>query len=260
MTNLIHTTRPTSQQKSDMLSLLSACKAKEPLSLSAPVEDDLEYDIFLLYENSSSDKEQFTKSSLAAMSFLFFSQETICECCVFVAPKKRRKGYFTTLLNKSLNLVEAYEKQIGQPVDFCFLVDEKTPSALAALEAIGAEYWYSEYKMERQLTDKDRNNTMTSLTIQDAGDNLYCAMLEGKVIGTSAILPSEQEIYLYAFQIHEDFQGQGYGKEFLLGMLAILSDMGSMVTVQVSGQNYIAKNLYKKTGFQTTESLSYYLY
>ena len=56
------------------------------------------------------------------------------------------------------------------------------------------------------------------------------------------------------------FRGKGYGKEFLLGMLRLLSDMGTRVVIQVSGQNYIARNLYKKTGFRTTESLSYYLY
>ena len=43
-------------------------------------------------------------------------------------------------------------------------------------------------------------------------------------------------------------------------MFCILSDIGDWVTIQVSGQNYIARNLYKKTGFRTTESLSYYLY
>ena len=251
--NLIHTTKPTDIQKNHMTTLVNACKAAEPLALSAPVEDDLGYDILLLYEDSG---------TLAAMSFLFFPQEGPCEFCAFVDPKKRRRGYFSLLLDKTLDLVDDYEKTQKASVDFCFLADERTPSAVAALSAIGAEYWYSEHKMERPLTQKDKNFTPSSLTIEkDSQDpNLYCALLKGRIIGTCAILPSGRQLYLYAFQILEEYQGQGLGKEFLLGMFCILADIGDWVTIQVSGQNYIARNLYKKTGFQTTESLSYYLY
>lgn len=251
--NVIHTAKPTAAQKKHMTDLADACKAAEPLSLSAPVEDGLGYDIFLLYEENG---------PLAAMSFLFFPREGPCECCVFVDPAKRRRGHFSFLLDKTLECVEAYEKKQECPVDFCFLADEKTPSALAALHAIGAEYWYSEYKMERPLTAKDKAFVPFALAIEkDAKDPcLYCAILEDKLVGTCAILPSKGEIYLYAFQIREEFRGNGYGKEFLLGMLALLSAMGTRVTIQVSGLNYIARSLYKKTGFQTTESLSYYLY
>jgi len=251
--NVIHTTKPTDSQKKDMADLVNACKAIEPLSLCAPIEDDLGYDIFLLYEENG---------PLAAMSSLFSPEEGPWECCIFVDPKKRRRGHFTFLLDKALALVEAYEKKQGQSVDFCFLADEKTPSAMAVLSSIGAEYWYSEHMMERTLDQKDKNFSPSSLTIGKDSQNpdLYCAFLGDKLIGTCALLPSRSQIYLYAFQIHEDFRGKGFGEEFLLGMLSILAGMGNRVTLQVSGQNYIARNLYKKTGFRTTESLSYYLY
>ncbi len=251
--NLIHTVRPTDKQKKEMSHLVDACRAKEPLSLGAPIEDDLGYDILLLYEKDA---------SLAAMSFLFYPEEGPCECCVFVDPARRRRGHFAFLLDKTLDLAEAYEKKAGRPIDFCFLADERTPSAMAALKSIGAEYWYSEHKMERLLTPRDKIIPSGSLVIEKdcADDSLYCAFLEGMLVGTCAVLTMDKELYLYAFQIREDFRGKGYGKEFLLGMLRLLSDMGTRVVIQVSGQNYIARNLYKKTGFRTTESLSYYLY
>ena len=113
--NLIHTTIPTDIQKNHMTTLVNACKAAEPLALSAPVEDDLGYDILLLYEDSG---------TLAAMSFLFFPQEGPCEFCAFVDPKKRRIGYFSLLLDKTLDLVDDYEKTQKASVDFCFLADE----------------------------------------------------------------------------------------------------------------------------------------
>lgn len=251
--NLIRTSKPTASQKHDMTALVDACRAAEPLSLSAPVEDDLGYDIFLLYD---------VDGSLAAMSFLFFPRDDSCECCVFTDPSRRRTGHFAFLLDKAMDLVEAREKEKGIPVDFCFLADEKTPSAMAAMAAIGAEYWYSEHRMERPLTPGDKEFSLPSLTIdRDKEDpNLYCAFLGHRLAGTCAVLPSGTTAYLYAFQICEDLRGQGYGSEFLLGMLKILAETALRVTIQVSGRNYVARNLYKKTGFRTTESLSYYLY
>lgn len=247
--NLIHITSLTDQQKTDIATLVDACKHKEPLSLSAPSEDGLDY--FLLYE-----KEE---TGLLAFGFLFFPQETSCECAVFVHPSQRRKGCFSRILNAVLDHVERYEKTTGLAVDFCFLTDEKTPSAMKTMEAIEAEYWYSEHKMVRPLKDKDREY-IPQVAIAEDSDGLYTASLNGQIIGTCAILPSGQEYYFYAFQIKEEFQGNGYGKDFLLGMLALLAAKTSAVSLQVSGQNYIARNLYKKTGFKTTESLSYYIY
>ena len=205
--NLIHTTSPTDQQKKDMDQLINSCKSREPLSLSAPVDDGLDYNIFLLYDDNF----------LSAMAFLFFPGDGHCECCSFVEPSRRRKGYFTRLLNRCLDFVEDLEKKQGCQMDFCFLVDENTPSAMAVMETIGAEYWYSEHKMERALTEKDKTLSMTDLSIKKQEDNLYCAVLGDEVIGTCAILPSGKEIYLYAFQICEDRQGRGYGEEFLRG-------------------------------------------
>lgn len=247
--NPIHTTNLTSKQQQEIQALTEACKQAEPLSLTAPVETGLDY--YLLYED--------TKHQLLAFGFLFFPQDTTCECAVFVHPKERRKGYFSRILNAALDLVEAREKALQQAIDFCFLTDEKTPSAMKTMEAIEAEYWYSEHKMVHRLKDKDRDY-VPNVSISEDSDGLYLASLDGQIIGTCAILPSGQEYYFYAFQIKEDFQGKGYGKDFLLGMLAILSAKTSTVSLQVSGQNYIARNLYKKTGFQTTESLSYYIY
>ena len=229
--------------------MTDTCKQKEPLALSAPSEDGLDY--FLLYENE--------QTRLLAFGFLFFPQGTCCECAVFVHPNERRKGYFSRILNAALDYVEQREKQSKQQIDFCFLTDEKTPSAMKTMEAIEAEYWYSEHKMVRKLKEKDSEYAAQAAITEDP-HGLYTAVLDGQLIGTCAILAAEQEYYLYAFQIKEEFQGRGYGKDFLLGMLAILAKKTSAVSLQVSGQNYIARNLYKKTGFKTTESLSYYLY
>jgi len=77
--DLICTKKPDPDQRRDMEQLVDACKEAEPLALSAPLEDDLGYDIFLLYD----------RERLCAMAFLFFSSDTACECCAFVHPEHR---------------------------------------------------------------------------------------------------------------------------------------------------------------------------
>lgn len=278
--SLIHTTALTDSQKEAVRALADACRKAEPITLSAPSEDGLDY--YLVYENTPETSE------LIAFSFLFFVPQEdaepdsvyTCEYTAFVRPGHRRQGHFTKMLNAALETADNFEREHSCQVDFCFLTDEKSPAASAVLEAIGAEYWYSEYKMVRELRKSDADfaaNVQIRQADIPAGDisgtGLYTASLNGEIIGTCALLPSGRETYLYAFQIREPYQSQGNGKDFLKGMLALIAktacrDDGAdgsfgtpaSVSVQVSGLNYIARNLYKKTGFRETESLSYYIY
>ncbi len=265
--SLTHTTLLTDSQKKSVRALTDACRNAEPITLSAPSEDGLDY--YLVYENAPETGE------LTAFSFLFFvpqedaEPESVytCEFTAFVHPDHRRRGHFTEMLNAALETADRFEREHSCQVDFCFLTDGKSPAASAVLETIGAEYWYSEYKMVRKLRKSDADYT-ANVQIQKAdapsgdisGAGLYTASLSGEIIGTCALLPSANETYLYAFQIKEPCRGQGHGKDFLKGMLALTARAYDTVSVQVSGLNYIARNLYKKTGFRETESLSYYIY
>lgn len=251
----IQTETLTDEQKKEALALEKACREAEDLTLSVPTEDGLIYLLALKEGN---------EPMLLGLSYLLFSeqpenQETICEFAAFVHPKERRKGIFSQMLTMALDLADAYETDKHDPVAFCFLTDEKAPSALETLKAIEAEYWYSEHKMVREPRQNDEAY-QPKVTIARPEEHLYTASLNEEVIGTCALLPCQKETYLYAFQIKEEFQGQGYGTDFLKGMLALLAPAKKPVSLQVSGMNYIARNLYKKAGFRTTESLSYYVY
>ena len=96
---IIHTTALTDQQKNQVRSLVEICKQKEPVSLSAPSEDGLDY--FLAYDH---------EDSLAGFLFLYFTDDQICECTAFTAPDHRKHGVFTKLLNMALDAADAYEK------------------------------------------------------------------------------------------------------------------------------------------------------
>lgn len=241
-----HTQQLTPNQIQDIKTLTTACRNFEPLSLSAPLEDGPDY--FLLYENEQ----------LISMLFLFFPEETVCECGAFTLPAWRKNGCFSRLWEDAIDYVEALEEKQEIEIDLCILADPRTPSAMAVLEALEAEFWYNEYSMERALSPSDID-VHTSLPIHEAEPNLYTATGQDGIIGTCCLLPSEQTVYLYGFEIKESLRRQGYGREFLVGMLALLAKKEySTVSLQVSGQNMAAMSLYEKTGFLITDTLSYY--
>ncbi len=244
----MHINSLSSRQKAEMKELLELCRQTEPLKLTAPTEDGLDY--FLYYDNSQ----------LLGFSFLFFPQEDLCEYTAFVHPGHRRTGIFSDLMDMALDYVEHYEKTKNCGADFCFLIDEKTPSAMAVMKAVGAQYWYSEYTMARQWREADQDYHPLLHIKEQKTPGLYAAFLKEMLIGTCALLPSTASLYLYAFQIKENCRGRGFGTDFLLGILALLSKEKKPVTLQVSSLNDTALRLYKKTGFQTVEALSYYLY
>ena len=261
-----HTTTLSEQQKMDIRQLVEDCCLAEPVTLSAPLEDGLEY--FLGYEDGK----------LVSMVFLFFPEDSVCECGAYTEPGHRRRGYFAELLEEALAFVEAYEERRQLDVDFCFLTDGNSPDAMAVIGALGAEYWYSEYSMSLELpgaetaalpTQKSGVSTPESdqaasalsyLSISEAEENLYTATLGGQPIGVCMIIPSGDTVYFYGFEIKSSFRRMGYGQQFLDAMIALLSNRYRRMTLQVSSQNVPALELYKKTGFPITETLSYYLY
>ena len=60
----------------------------------------------------------------------------------------------------------------------------------------------------------------------------------------------EKRAYLFAFRIHEDYQGRGYGKQLLQSVIETLNEKGyTEFTVGVEGDNVRAKHIYNSLGF-----------
>lgn len=239
-------------QKQDIQALAAACCLAEPVHLSAPVEDGLEY--FLGYEDET----------LVSMVFLFFPEESVCECGAYTLPVKRQMGYFSELLTMALAFVETYKEEREAEVDFCFLTDRNSLAATAVLKTLEAEYWYSEYTMSLKLPAPVTADAAVSegapLSITEEEPNLYTASLDGRPIGVCMIIPKGDTVYFYGFEIKRAFRRKGYGRQFLTDMIRLLSADYRQITLQVSSLNTPALELYKKTGFRTSETLSYYLY
>ena len=59
-----------------------------------------------------------------------------------------------------------------------------------------------------------------------------------------------KRVYLFAFRIHEDYQGRGYGKQLLRSVIDTLTKQGySEFTVGVEDDNTKAKHVYDRFGF-----------
>lgn len=255
--NVIHTTALTQSQKQDARFLEDTCKKAEPLSLSVPQEDGLDY--FLCYKGNL----------LAGLLYLYFPEPGLCECCGFVSPEFRRQGIFSMLLDQLNSFLDQQEEQSGQEIDCCFLCDAKTASARAVLDKMGCEPWYSEYKMECPLpriqdspqkpAASDKAPSPIRICQKDSG--AYLAFLGETEIGVCQVSHSGTQSYFFGFEIYEPYRGKGYGAQFLQEMMALLSKQGCQIlSLQVSGENLPALSLYKKTGFRITETLSYYWY
>ena len=60
----------------------------------------------------------------------------------------------------------------------------------------------------------------------------------------------EKRAYLFAFRIHEDYQGRGYGKQLLQSVIDTLNEKGyTEFTVGVEDDNVRAKHIYNRLGF-----------
>lgn len=230
-------------QKEEIQFLLAACRQKEPLTLSFPLEGADLYVLISQYGHVCS-----------AAAFLK-EEEAVWECSAFTHPAFRNQGFFSAALKEGLSV-------LPQETDLLFYSDGQSSDALKVLSSLEAEFLGSEYMMELSL-----NKTLfPSCPFEDIQMTECCADREKLLTfsgsyGSVKILVFESHYYLYDFEIQEPFRGRGHGKSLLLAVLGILAARKELpVSLQVSEDNRAAAALYEKTGFRITETLSCFLY
>ena len=190
------------------------------------------------------------------------SDETF-ECLAFTRPSCRRKGYFSALFEAAEELFE--------DANLLIPCDGQDEAVLPVLHSLGAELDSCEYKMERSLTENDlpdmsaagaRLSCQTSLDSDSSTVYSFCLSQENsRPAAVCRTVSFGSKICFYGFLVEETLRGQGFGEEALLTVLHSLRNRNaSSLFLHVSGENPAAVNLYKKTGFRITETLSYYLY
>lgn len=268
--DILYTAHPNLSQQEELHALLSACREKEPLSLSIPEDGD---GFFLAYEKAGQAEGRPLLVSCGA--FCTVSAD-LWECYGLTRPEYRRKGLFGRMLEEICRMAQEQEEKTKTEINLAFLSDGNSADGLAAFRALDMEYWYSEYRMEGKvpLIHSNASQEAGSLFLKkfpgQAGseeDMVFYAypaagagFREGQVIGACRLFPLGPSCFcLHHVEIGSDFRGKGWGGK-LMDALSGLLPPGSRIILQVSSLNLPAMALYKKTGFRITETLSYYLY
>lgn len=250
------TWEPDAAEREAILSLVNICNTFDSIHQSYPFEEGTRH--FLLYGNSG---------ELYSVLALFFSAADLCECTAFTLPGKRRRGYFSQLFDASLTFLEDKETEEGAGYDLLFVVSPGCGDTVQVLNALLAEYDYSEYIMERNLTAGDCSPSGLTLDFPEAGQTTgqttrqITATFGGTKAASCRIEISQACAFLYEVEVTEKLRNQGIGTRFLLELFTRLRETGiRSVRLQVTSTNLAAMALYKKTGFRIIETLSYYLY
>lgn len=251
--NLIQTSTLDENQKTQLSSLMELSNHHDQTRLSFPIEDG-DY-FFLLYDNHN----------LSSALSLFFPENGLCECMAVTHPDKRRKSLFTQLLEEALSVLERYEEEQGITIDFCFLTDGRCADTQLVLKALEAEFWYSEYIMVLSLSSAYLRSAHQfancRIRLRQTDGDIYEILSDREPVGICHVICENSTAYFYGFEIQPDQRRRGYGLAALSCLFSHLTSLGiQAVSLQVSGQNQPALSLYEKTGFQITETLSYYLY
>ena len=239
-------------QKAQIQSIIEASKEKEPVTASFPYDDA---DFYALFEVDGVIR--------SAAAFLAEDEETY-ECSAFTDPAYRCQGMFSELLDAAI-------EELPEDTAFVFYTNGASGDCMAAIEALEAEKILEEHMMELSL-EAFLLGSERLLSMLSDSQILPISMEEREPDGTKTyhykhphgtvnISVFSSYYYLYGLEIEEAFRGQGYGNAFLLAVLGDLAHRNPLpLRLQVSGENIPALSLYKKTGFQITETLFGYLY
>ncbi|MCI9591421.1 MAG: GNAT family N-acetyltransferase [Lachnospiraceae bacterium] len=248
------------QRLKQVQDLTAQCLTAFPAPLSCPEDGDI---YFLMEEVPKTNQEPV----LAAFLALYILEDKLFECSAFTRPDRRQKGLFSALLEAA---EAAYpDHQFSFPVP----EGEACLPALSALDSLGAEFWYREHLMaldaEHILSSAFPSFPAAapfSLQIAEKDGIKTAKAFYNQILTASCSLDiaqfSEGNICcLHQVLVPEELRGKGWGTRFLLSLLPALTEQGiCRFLLQVSGENLPAIALYKKAGFQITETLSYYLY
>lgn len=207
--------------------------------------------------------------------------EMLAECISFTHPSYRKRGYFSQLLERML------EDQ--EETDILFPVSGTCADTMAALEALGAEPYMREYRMEKKLgrmadcpgmgcgnevcreTEACKGQEASAFLriVEKPEEDILKAdyYIKNDTAGeTSAgslqlTSVSDAALCLHHVEILPEYRGRGLGTRMLQCLFDELEKRGiTKLILQVSGDNLPAMALYRKTGFRITETLSYYWY
>ena len=261
-----------------------ACKKHDGLRGSVSLDYSLNIypdmmSLFLLYE----------QEELVSFLSLFVPGGDEAEISACTLPGHRRKGYFGLLLDEAGR--EAAEYGIR---DLLFVCEAQSREGKSALEALRAEYRFTEYALKYRgpvkglesprtprirLREADREDleaviAMSQAIFHDSPDDArswalrafeskdrvqYIALLENQPVGMASVFTEENEGWIFGLGILPGHQGKGLGGEMLDQLIARTKGKGiENIAIEVDSTNESAFHLYTKHGFETETAFEYH--
>lgn len=204
-----------------------------------------------------------------------------------VHPDYRRRGIGSALL------AAVREEGKRRGIERLALVCERfSRSGIAFLQAVGAQYDFSEHHMalaafqerdnfseQLQLVratpaDVDVIAHITALSFGDAEERIkphiaqdllapnrqyYIAKLGKQVVGSFNLFITSESVGIYAFGVPPHFRRRGFGRQMLEQIIKQLqAESGKRITLEVETTNTNAIALYESTGFRPVTTYGYY--
>lgn len=85
----------------------------------------------------------------------------------------------------------------------------------------------------------------------EKNERYYKIMFQNEEVGFVGIKNYDSEIYLYRFYIMDSYRNQGIGTEALNQLIDLAKKQNKDISLEVMGNNGLAKKLYEKVGFKT---------
>jgi ribosomal protein S18 acetylase RimI-like enzyme len=210
------------------------------------------------------------------------------EVCLLVHPAHRRRGVGRRLLGRTM--VACRRRGAA---DLLLTVDERSAGGAAFAAAVGARYRFSEYRMELERVPDERPwpaplilrpaTAADAVAVARVGTAAFrepdpaarargveagmrephhrytLAELDGRPIGTIRVSDYEGTVYLTAFGVLPELQGQGFGRQILTRTVRGLAAEGwSPIRIEVETENRTALGLYRSCGFREIAGYAYY--
>lgn len=230
----------------------------------------------------------YDRDQLVGYLALYSFNAKEAETSAMTHPDYRQQGIFKQLLAAART-----ELRKRSTPDFLFICERVSISGAATMQAIGARYDFSEYKMIREPDAPRPQNIPAPIRLRpatpadiptlgrmdeiffkvpfdsgqrhlademaDSSRQILVAMRGEKEIGKIAIRLGETETFIYAFGVLPEYRRQGYGRAILNRTVEqLVAEARPHISLEVATDNEQALSLYQQAGFHTTTVYDYY--